>query len=227
VAAELAGEAVVLLGQRALWWPAASTLFVADVHLGKAATFRRFGVALPRGSCEESLSRLTAALTISGASRLVVLGDLLHSRWAQRPGVLDLFGRWRADWTALKVLLVRGNHDGHAGDPPPGLGVEAVDAPLAMPPFAGCHEPGRVAGLHVLAGHVHPAVRLSGGVESMRLPCFWSSDGCTVLPSFGAFTGSHVVRPKRSDRVFVVADGQVLPMGGAVRPPPCVPTHTA
>ena len=30
----LAGEAVVLLPERALWWPRERALFVADVHLG-------------------------------------------------------------------------------------------------------------------------------------------------------------------------------------------------
>ena len=40
----LAGEPVHLLAQHALWWPAQGTLFIADLHLGKAATFRARGI---------------------------------------------------------------------------------------------------------------------------------------------------------------------------------------
>jgi hypothetical protein len=31
-----------------------------------------------------------------------------------------------------------------------------------------------------------------------------------VLPAFGAFTGSAVVRPRAGDQVFVVADDEVM-----------------
>ena len=46
--ATLAGEAVELLPERALHWIRERTLFVADVHLGKAAAFRAGGVPVPR-----------------------------------------------------------------------------------------------------------------------------------------------------------------------------------
>ena len=55
---ELAGEAVCLLPRRALWWRAMRTLFVADVHLGKAETFRTLGVPVPAGPTEATLARL-------------------------------------------------------------------------------------------------------------------------------------------------------------------------
>ena len=83
-----------------------------------------------------------------------------------------------------------------------------------MAPFALVHEPKPVRGGYALAGHIHPAVRLTGGAgESLRLPCFWFGPRVGVLPSFGAFTGSAVVRPKSGDRVFVVADDEVLAVG--------------
>ena len=37
----LGGEDVVLLGGRALYWPARARLLLADLHLGKADAFRR------------------------------------------------------------------------------------------------------------------------------------------------------------------------------------------
>ena len=79
------GEQVELLAERALHWPAARTLFVADVHLGKAAAFRAGGVAIPRGATASDLERLSALLARTGAARLVVLGDFLHAAPAASP----------------------------------------------------------------------------------------------------------------------------------------------
>ena len=57
---ELAGVAARLLARRAIWWPDEATLFVADVHLGKAETFRALGVPVPAGPTEATLRRLGA-----------------------------------------------------------------------------------------------------------------------------------------------------------------------
>ena len=54
-ATALCGEQVELLALRALHWPRERTVFVADVHLGKAAAFRAGGVPLPRGSTAADL----------------------------------------------------------------------------------------------------------------------------------------------------------------------------
>ena len=55
-------EAVELCADRALYWTRARTLFVADVHLGKAAAFRAGGVPVPRGTTATDLARLTALM---------------------------------------------------------------------------------------------------------------------------------------------------------------------
>ena len=67
----LQGEAVQLLPDPALWWPAQHTLCVADVHLGKAATFRARGVPVPLGTTRGTLARLDAALAASAAGGIV------------------------------------------------------------------------------------------------------------------------------------------------------------
>ena len=46
----LAGEAVRLLPERAIYWERERALVVADLHWGKAATFRAAGVPLPPGT---------------------------------------------------------------------------------------------------------------------------------------------------------------------------------
>ena len=211
---ELAGTAVRLLAQRALWWPAARTAFVADVHLGKAETFRALGVPVPAGPTEATLRRLGALVDACGARRLVVLGDLLHARQALAPATLDALRAWRRERRSLQCVLVRGNHDERAGGPPPDLDIEVVEPGRVLGPFVLCHEPGDAPGApagHRLAGHVHPAVRLHGrGGDSARLPCFHVDGDGTVLPAFGAFTGSGIVRGDGPRRLFAIAGERVF-----------------
>ena len=68
------GMALQLLPQRALWWPAARMVMVADVHFGKAATFRRAGQPVPHGTTADNLARLDAVLAATGADHLELLG---------------------------------------------------------------------------------------------------------------------------------------------------------
>ena len=108
------------------------------------------------------------------------------------------------------TLLVRGNHDDRAGDSPSALGIEAVDEPLLMHGLALCHHPQARPEAYVLAGHIHPCVKIAGRArDRLRLPCFWFGDHVGVLPAFGAFTGTHAVQPAPGDRVFVVAGDSV------------------
>jgi len=207
----IAGERLVLLPERAAYWPARSTLFVADFHLGKAASFRSAGIPLPSGTTTENVERLGRAIDRTQARHVVFLGDFLHSAQARAPQTLERFAAWRGTRSALSITLVRGNHDRKAGDPPAEWKIACVDAGLSLGPFVLNHEPGPARGGYALAGHVHPAVRLSGeGDEALRLPCFWFAKRHGVLPAFGAFTGSAVVRPREGDQVFVIAEDAVL-----------------
>lgn len=231
---ELVGVAVRLLARRAIWWPDAATLFVADVHLGKAETFRALGVPVPAGPTEATLRRLGALVDDCGARRLVVLGDLLHARPAQALATVSALRAWRAERTGLQCVLVRGNHDDRAGDPPADLGIEVVDAPAPLGPFVLCHEPTddapdpgpdpdrvrRAAPGYRLAGHLHPAVRLHGrGGDSARLPCFSVGTGQTVLPAFGDFTGSASVSRAAPQRLFAIAGDRVFEVPRATGSP--------
>ena len=208
---ELAGEEVVLMPDRSLYWPGASTLLVADAHVGKAATFRASGIFVPRGTTTAALQRLDEALARTRAERLVFLGDLLHAREGRSPETLRVVGEWRASHSTLDVVLVRGNHDRSAGDPPESLGIRCIDAPLLEGPFAFVHHPTAIEGRYVLAGHVHPAVRLSGpGRQFVRLPCFWIRETGAVLPAFGDFTGQGIIDPAEQDRIFAIGDGAVV-----------------
>lgn len=211
----LRGERLRLLPERAAYWEGAQTLLVADAHWGKAAAFRAAAIPVPGETTGDDLARLTAALERTGARRIVFLGDLLHAKRGRSAEALDAVARWRARCADVAMVLVRGNHDSHAGDPPDDWRFACCDGPLVEPPFAFVHEPVPVAGTYALGGHIHPGATLrGGGGQQLTLPCFWFAPEVGVLPAFGSFTGYVSVRPHRSDRVFVVADDEVIPVGG-------------
>lgn len=207
---EVAGEQLWLLPEKAVYLPQHRTLLVADTHIGKAVSFRRWGVPVPRGTTTETLQRLSSAVDRLDTRRIVFLGDFLHSERAHAPATLAALAQWRQRHASLVLTLVRGNHDDRAGDPPATLGIEVVDEPLHLGELALCHQPQAVPGRYALAGHLHPCAGVGRGLDRLRLPCFWLGARTGVLPAFGAFTGMHAVKVAEGDRVFVVADQQVL-----------------
>lgn len=212
---ELAGEQVLLLPERALYWPRQATLIAADLHWGKAASFRAAGVPIPTGTTSADLARLNRTLGRTGAKRLVLLGDLFHARQGRAPATLAAIARWRAASLSLPVLLVRGNHDRRAGDPPPELNFEVVDGPHALRPFVLRHEPGAHPDGYVLAGHIHPGITLRGPArQSVRLPCFALGAAVGLLPAFSEFTGTAPRDTRAGDRVFAIAGDEVMDVTG-------------
>jgi DNA ligase-associated metallophosphoesterase len=196
---------VVLSVDKAMFWPEQATLFVADLHIGKSATFRSLGVPVPGGTTQNTLQRLSALIDLFSAQRVVILGDFLHASQAHQPNVIEAVSNWRDAYSSVELILVRGNHDHKAGDPAASLGINVVDEPYRIGPFAACHIPCLVEGALVLAGHVHPCIRLSGrGKDKVRLPCFWKNGETLVLPAFGAFTGGYVIEPEEGDSVWPV-----------------------
>jgi metallophosphoesterase superfamily enzyme len=136
----LADEALDARADGSLAWARTRTAFIADIHLGKAATFRRFGIPVPERASDD-LARLDTLIDEARPERLVILGDLFHAKLGLTPHVMDAMHAWRARHTQLEIILIRGNHDRSAGDPAPSLGITPHNAPYDMAPFALLHEP--------------------------------------------------------------------------------------
>jgi len=216
------GRRLWLLPQRAAWLPEAGLLLVADVHFGKAASFRRLGVPVPRGTTEANLTRLDNLLSgLPGVRRIVFLGDFLHAASGRAPATLQALQGWRECHAGPALTLVRGNHDSHAGDPPGALGIDVVAEPWLHAGLVLCHDPAtpRPEGLVAVAGHLHPVTRLGRGFDALRLPCFHArADGVLVLPAFGEFTGGAMVQAAAGEALYPVTDEQVVAL--PVRPAP-------
>lgn len=202
---EIAGERLLLLPEKAVYWPAQQMLIIADIHFGKAASFRAQGIPVPRGTTTENLLGLNALIEGHGARHVVFLGDFLHARAAHASSTQQAMLAWRQSRPDLRLTLVRGNHDKHAGDPATVLDIELVDEPHMVGPFAFCHHPDLDTDGYALAGHVHPAWVLATRFDSLRLPCFVVGSERMILPSFGSFTGGHVVTREAGDAIFVTS----------------------
>ena len=207
----VAGEHLVLLPDRAIWIPERRMVIVADLHWGKAAAFRAAFVPVPTGTTTSDLARLTRVLHDTAATSLVVLGDLLHARAGRHVDTLADIGAWRDSHSELDITLVRGNHDVHAGDPPTSLRITCVDAPYAIGPLIGVHEPQEHPDGYVLAGHLHPCVSVRGrGRQHARLTAFVFGPRIGVLPAFSSFTGTGMYERSELDTLFVIADRDVI-----------------
>jgi DNA ligase-associated metallophosphoesterase len=193
--------------ERALARASTRTLFIADLHLGKPATFAAAGVPVPRGTGERDLARLATCLTRAGAERLVILGDLIHARRGRVDEALAAVDAWRESPPArdIDIILVRGNHDRSAGDPPASWRFRTVDAGTMLDGWVLGHEPFADPRGPVLCGHIHPGLRLAGfGGVRERAAAFVLGHQRTILPAFGSFTGTAQPPLEPDDRVFIV-----------------------
>ena len=211
---------LVLLPSGAVFNNAHQVMFVADVHLGKAATYRQLGQPVPQGTTTQTLNQLSADIKRYKPNHLIVLGDFLHGPLIRRSrATLDAIAQWRAAHKSLQITLIRGNHDAAAGDPPSEFEIELVDEPFKYASVSCCHEAQR-SDLQptefMMCGHIHPVAVLHGRArERLRLACFVLGPKRLVLPAYGAFTGGHVYKPAPDETIYVVADQQVFKLPGS------------
>ena len=203
------GEEFAPLADRALFWPAASTLILSDLHVGKSDVFRARGLPVPSGVTSRDLDRLTALVAQTGATRVLILGDFLHAK--ESHDALSHVERWRQRHVSLAVEIVPGNHDKTIGSLDPMLKFVLLSPCHMERGIAFCHDPAEVHELPVMAGHVHPKARLAdfdgGGVD---VPCFVVEPRLVILPAFGGFTGGCRIRCADGRRLLAAAAGRVV-----------------
>ncbi|MEM8835722.1 MAG: ligase-associated DNA damage response endonuclease PdeM [Planctomycetota bacterium] len=203
---QLASQPVELLTDRALMWE--RTLFVSDPHFGKDATFRAAAIPVPSATTTSDIDRLGALVERARCERLVILGYFFHARTSRYESTLRALERLfeRGPGASVERLLVRGNHDRHAGDPPNAWGFSVVEDGASLGPFMLRHAPPEQAdadGSYTLCGHIHPAIVLrGGGTERLRAPALWARPDHAVLPAFGSFCGMAKISPTPGDRAF-------------------------
>lgn len=207
---ELMGETFRLFPHKAIFWDRYKILLIADLHFGKAAHFRKEGIAVPPSVSEKNWAKLTYLLVETAPERVLFLGDLFHSKHNED---CERFGRFLKKFPDISYELVLGNHDILDTSVYEGFDMVIHDPVLEISPFIFSHEPFEEPHdeLYNLAGHIHPAVKFRGTArQGLKLPCFYFSKMQGILPSFGSFTGNHSIKPKKEDDIFVVVEDKVM-----------------
>jgi DNA ligase-associated metallophosphoesterase len=198
-----------LLAEKALWRPDTEQLIIADIHLGKASHFRKAGISIPADSVLEDMRRLDHLMKAHQPKEVILLGDLFHSSYNRE---WHLFEAFLQSFSAVKFILVKGNHDilkAHRYE----LSNFEVIHHWEDEWFVYSHEPMEHNGKFVLSGHIHPGVTLSGkGKQHLSLPCFHRSENQLVLPAFGKLTGLYILDQKDADQYYLVYNGMIREM---------------
>ena len=210
---ELRGQHLVLLPERAAYWREQEMLLIADMHCGKAATFRARNVPIPDGNMEADLARLTSVLEKTKARRMAILGDWVHAALGCTDEVMQTVQEWRQSHRHLDISWIRGNHDRLSEKVRSRFGFED-SLFLDRAPFRLQHEPGENVDRLTIAGHLHPTVSLGGrGFPRVKLPCFHIRQQLAILPAFTSFAGGYPLPQSKDSRVFLIASGEVVPWG--------------
>jgi uncharacterized protein len=169
----------------ALYWRGQKALIIADLHLEKGSSYAARGQMLPPYDTRATLMRLAETIDQYDVETVIALGDSLHDT-----GAADRIGKDDLDILHImqedrRWIWVTGNHDPILGNV---FGGEVVDE-LELEGLVLRHipRPGRVT--HEIAGHMHPAAKLSLYGSGLRRPCFVGNGLRLVLPAFGAFAG--------------------------------------
>jgi len=175
----------VTVHDRAVFVPAAETLVLADVHLGKAAAS---SVDAPIDDGADVCDRLTELLAATDPATVVIAGDLLHSFSRLPRGVeRDLEQLVATIETAGAELVVTpGNHDtmletAFGGETAPEY--ELADGGTVV-----CHghERPETGADRYIVGHDHPALSIEGRKRPCALygPGAYEGADVLVLPAF-------------------------------------------
>lgn len=201
-----------LLKEKAVWSPDLNSIFLADLHFGKAAHFRKSGIPIPEPIHDVDLLKIEHLISNYKPAHFYFLGDLFHSDWNDQWESLNSFLR---KFKETVFHLVKGNHDILDLRSYSSSNFEIHPQPIQLGTLFLSHEPqNRIpSGMINLCGHIHPGVRLVGkGRQSFRLPCFYLHDNQLILPAFGNFTGLALIQALPGDRIFGVTKEKVIPI---------------
>ena len=196
---------------RSIYWEEEKALILSDLHLGKSGHFRKSGIAVPQSVLLEDMQRLVSQIRFYGATQLIIVGDLFHSRANKEH---DFFLKWRNDLHYIPVHLVKGNHDILKSSWYEEANITVHKEKLSIGQFSFMHDINDCdedEENFCFSGHIHPGICLRGhGRQAVNLPCFYFNRKYAVLPAFGRFTGTALIEPKKEDTVFALVGNGVM-----------------
>lgn len=203
-----------LSSDRCIYWEEERALILADLHFGKTGHFRKHGIPVPQAVYKKDLQRLVHQLQYFQPKKLIVVGDLFHSRENKE---LELFRKWRHDLGHVDIQLIRGNHDILHDQWYTHCDITVTENILAMNNLFGfVHDPEETDleqynDHYFFTGHLHPGIRISGQAkQSLSFPCFYFTQTHCILPAFSEFTGLAMVNPIKGENVFAIVANKVM-----------------
>lgn len=183
------GVELLLTNQRALFWETHRALILSDLHLGKAAHFRKHGIALPTQIALQDLQRLDQLIQHFAAEQVIIVGDLIHAGANTEVGLLEIF---IAKHPHTRFILIKGNHDRFSDAQWQKMGIHEIQSRLQLDDIAFLHQPPVVSEKPTISGHVHPGVSIRLQTKgTITLPCYMVAPQQLILPAFSLFTGFH------------------------------------
>ena len=178
-----------MLPSKALLFPQTKEILICDVHLGKAEYFQRNGIPLTNNSDEENLSRIKNIVKQNNANKLIILGDLFHSKFSISESLKSKV-EFLSESLNIKIELIVGNHD---------IGCKIKNISFLdykkTSDFIFTHELiGRYKNnILNICGHYHPKTFLKNSTDKLSFTCFAMDEKKNILylPAFGDLTGRY------------------------------------
>lgn len=205
------GEELILLKEKAIYFPQQQLLAISDLHLGKSAHFRKSGLQVPEKLAQNDLKRLQMLVDCYSPKILLVNGDMFHHH--EHNSDIDNFITWRNRYPTLKLLLVKGNHDQLRVQQYAELNIEVSEPSYATSNFCFIHDAMmcKTENRYPISGHVHPGISMvNKAKQRLRFPCFYFGPQYAIMPAFSEFTGLYMVRPKANEEVYAITPAGVL-----------------
>ncbi|WP_113661243.1 ligase-associated DNA damage response endonuclease PdeM [Pedobacter nanyangensis] len=202
-------EEIILDKERAIYLPKEQLLAISDLHLGKAAHFRKAGLAVPNIVSKNDLDRLSELLEKYLPKQLLINGDMFHSDYNTE---IDEFAKWKENFNEINFILVKGNHDQQAEEVYKNLAVEVYEPNYQTDQFCFIHDVAHCrSNLYAISGHIHPGISIyNKAKQRLKFPCFYFGEDHAVLPAFSNFTGLQLVKAKETDMVFAITPTKIV-----------------
>ncbi|SDB63161.1 putative phosphoesterase [Flavobacteriaceae bacterium MAR_2010_188] len=203
------GETLVMTNQRAVFWESHKTLILSDLHIGKAAHFRKHGIPIPVDVLHADLQRLEMLIQFFNCTSLTIVGDLFH---AGANGEIEMFKEWKNKFEVLSIDLIKGNHDRLSNKMYDEIGLNVYKPVKHVPPITFIHDTNPdETNKFCISGHTHPGVTIKlSGKQYIKLPCYQLSNNQMVLPAFSDFTGLNTKSCKDDAICYAFTDSAIF-----------------
>lgn len=203
---------VHLLKEKAIWLEEEKSLLVSDTHFGKAGHFRKSGIPIPETIHINDYHKIYQLISTLGAQKVYFLGDLFHSdhneTWADLLEFLD-------ENPTVNFHLVLGNHDILPAEIYQSSRLQIHKQACILGRFVLSHEPLKqvAEGKLNICGHLHPGLVIKGkSKQFLKLPCYYYTRNCLIMPAFGNFTGLMKMSAKTAEALLVTTAEAVIPI---------------